>query len=274
MSAAGAYEPFGSRKEKQPIPWKLIAAGVILIAATFGLSKGFLPSAIPVPTLGKKAPAQPKKAPPPAAVPTGGTHLAVTTEPAGVRVLVDGKFVGATPVTLDAITPGRHVVTLQAASGTIKRTVRVELGKTTSLDLPVYSGFVLISAPFIVDVAEGGKGIGSSEDQIILGPGHHELHLQNKDLNYTETRGVDIEPGETTRVGLDPRGTANINAVPWAEVLIDEVKVGDTPLANVAIRLGAREIVFRNPQFPDRKIVTTIKAGAPVTFTVDFTKDK
>ena len=49
---------------------------------------------------------------------------------------------------------------------------------------------------------------------------------------------------------------------------MDGEKQGDTPLANVSIRLGVREIVFKNPQFPDRKVVTTIKFGEPATITV------
>jgi hypothetical protein len=85
---------------------------------------------------------------------------------------------------------------------------------------------------------------------------------------------IDIEPGEITRLNVDPRGSANINAVPWAEVFIDGEKAGDTPLANVPIRLGVREIVFRNPQFPERKVVMTIKGGKPVTITEDFNKEK
>jgi hypothetical protein len=50
--------------------------------------------------------------------------------------------------------------------------------------------------------------------------------------------------------------------------------VGETPLANAAIRLGVREIVFKNPQFPDRHVVTTIKAKTTETVSVDFNKDK
>ena len=62
---------------------------------------------------------------------------------------------------------------------------------------------------------------------------------------------------------LDPRGTININAVPWAEVYIDGEKAGETPLANVPIRLGVREIVFRNPKFPDRKQTVTVTTSQP-----------
>ena len=277
MSAVGAYEPFGTRQEARPIPWKLIAAGVALNAVAFGLSKGLLPSEIPVPTLGvtkQQANGAKAPAPPPPAASGAGGRLVVTTEPAGVRVLVDGKNVGVSPLTLDTITAGRHTLTLQGSGGSIKRTVRVELGKTTTVDVPVFSGFAVISAPIVLEVAENGQRIGSSEDQIILGPGHHVLHLQNSELDYSGTQAVDIEPGEATRVNVDPRGRANINAAPWADVYIDGENAGQTPLANVSIRLGVREIVFKNPQFPDRKVVTTIKAGTPATITVDFTKDK
>ena len=49
---------------------------------------------------------------------------------------------------------------------------------------------------------------------------------------------MDIEPGEVKHLELDPRGTVNINAQPWAEVWIDGKKMGETPLANVSIPLG------------------------------------
>ena len=41
------------------------------------------------------------------------------------------------------------------------------------------------------------------------------------------TETVEIQAGEVTRVTLDPRGTANINAAPWAEVFIDGQKAGE-----------------------------------------------
>jgi hypothetical protein len=277
MSAAYSYEPAETDNER-PLPWKLMAAGVVLIVVAYAITKIFLPSDIPVPKLSALKPVVEavKKAPPPAVMAGSGSggHLTVTTEPDGARVLLDGKAVGSSPLTLDGITPGRHVVTVQGAGGTIKRTVRIEPGKTLTIDVPVFSGFVVISAPIVVEVAENGKTIGTSQDQIILGAGHHDLHVSNKDLNYSAALGAEVEPGETTRLTLDPRGRANINAVPWAEILIDGVKEGDTPLANVAIRLGVREITFRNPQFPEKKITVTIKFGEPATITVDFAKDK
>ena len=70
----------------------------------------------------------------------------------------------------------------------MKRTIKVEAGKTLTLDVPLFSGFAAISAPFVIEVSENGKALGTSEDQIILWPGHHDLRLANKDLGYTRAR--------------------------------------------------------------------------------------
>jgi len=150
--------------------------------------------------------------------------------------------------------------------------VRVEAGKSVTVDVPIFSGFVAVSAPIIVEIAEGGRLLGTSENQVMLAPGKHQLRFTNRALNYEGTQTVDIEPGEVFKLALDPRGTANINAVPWAEVWIDGVKAGETPIANLSIALGVREIVFKNPQFPDRKLTTTVTGGAPAALSVDFTK--
>ncbi len=64
----------------------------------------------------------------------------------------------------------------------------------------------------------------------------------------------------------------NLNAVPWAEVWLDGQKLGDTPLAGTPVPLGLREFVFKNPQFGERKVSATIKAGANSPVTVDFSK--
>ena len=274
MSAEGAYEPFRTIQEDRPIPWKLIAAGVVLIAITFAVMEGYSPASGPVlQTVRKVVPSQAAKQVPAAPAPVAAGQIAITTEPAGLKILLDGKSAGESPLTLNNISAGRHVLTLVGDGGSLKRTVRVEPGRGLAINVPVFSGFAMVSAPFVVQIAEHGKALGTSEDQVILGPGRHDLNLSNADLSYNTIETVEVTPGEVTRVSVDPRGRANINAAPWAEVWIDGEKAGETPLANVPIRLGVREIVFKNPQFPDRKVVTTIKADTPASIAVDFSKD-
>ena len=273
MSAEGAYEPFGTIKPAQPVPWKLIAAGVFLIGATVAVTRDYTPASVPILKTVRNTARVPAEAPATPPVAGGAGRLAITTQPPGARVTIDGKAAGDTPLTLDTMSPGRHEVVVTSASGaSAKRTVRVEAGKTIAIDLPLFSGFAAISAPFVIDVSENGKSLGTSSEQILLSPGRHELRVSNTDLGYVATETVEVQPGEVTRVSLDPHGRANINAAPWAEVWIDGEKAGDTPLANVAIRLGTREIVFKNPQYGERKVTATITAGAPATISVDFIK--
>jgi hypothetical protein len=272
VSAADAYDRAPAAAEKRQIPWKLIAAGVVFAAGAFAVSRGYTPSAAPVvETVRKVIPkgSAPTELPPVAA---NVGRLIVTTQPAGAKVNLDGKAAGETPVTLDALKPGRHVLLITGAEGSARRTVRVEAGQSLTLDVPLYSGFAAVSAPFVVAVSESGKALGTSENPVLLGPGRHTLRLVNKELDYNTTETVEITSGETTRIDLDPMGRANINAAPWAEVWIDGERAGETPLANVPIRLGVREIVFKNPQFPERKQTLIVTAGAPATISIDFVK--
>ena len=262
----GPAEPEESRGG---IPWKSIAAAVVILmgggyaALTFWSTPAAKPAPAPVAASAPSAAA-------PASVNVGG--LEISTEPAGARILLDGKAAGESPVTLASVAPGRHTVTVLAEAGTVKRTVKVEAGNVAKLEISVFSGFAAISAPIVLDVSENGRGLGTTENHVMLTPGHHELHLTNKELQYSTTTTVDVEPGEVKQVKLDPKGAANINAQPWAEVWIDGAKVGETPLANLPLTLGSREIVFRNPQFGERKVMATITAGAAVNISVDLSK--
>jgi hypothetical protein len=151
--------------------------------------------------------------------------------------------------------------------------VRVEAGRTLKLDVPIFSGWVAIYAPFVLDVAVGRQTIGTTEEaRIMLSPGRHELTLTNRALGYRSVQSVDIEPGEVRTVTIDPRGTVNLNAQPWAEVWVDGQKVGDTPLARLQLPLGTREVIFRHPQLGERRVTVTVKGNAPAAVSVDMTQ--
>ncbi len=116
-------------------------------------------------------------------------------------------------------------------------------GKTETLDIPVFSGWVAVFAPIVLRVSADGSSIGTTEEsRLMLPPGRHQLTFTNKELGYSADEEVDIEPGEVKSVNVNPRGTVNLNAVPWAEVWLDGQKLGDTPLAGTAVPLGAARI--------------------------------
>jgi hypothetical protein len=270
------YEPVPSGSGRRPgtISWKLGAAALTLMVMGVA-GRSYLPGVT------RPGAATPAAATAPAAVEPTATgavaakqgRLEIETQPAGANVLLDGKPVGQSPLTLDEVPAGRHTITFVTPSGTVKRTVRVEAGRTATLDVPIFSGWVGIYAPFVVDVAEGGRVIGTTDDpRLMLSPGRHVLTLTNRDLGYRSVETVNIEPGEVRSVSLDPQGSASLNATPWAEVWMDGGKLGDTPIANLTLPLGIRELTFRHPGLGERRVTVTIRGDVPATVSVDMTK--
>ncbi len=254
-------------------PWKLAVAALAIMVVGVGAGRVYLSerkTKTPGPTVSAGAP--PTAAAP--APPTGNTgSVDIVTQPAGTRVLLDGKAAGETPLTIDSLAPGRHTLTFVTASGSLKKIVRIEAGKTISLDVPVYSGWVAVFAPIPLDISENGRGIGTTEQgRLVLAPGRHQLTLSNRDLGYSTVQTVEIEPGEERAITVQPVGELNANALPWAEVWIDGQKAGETPIAHLQVPLGTHEIVFKHPQFGERRMTARVTATAPVAVSADFTK--
>jgi len=251
-------------------PKRLAAAVVILMAIVIGAGRIYLTRHQAVAE--EMPPSTPAPVAKPVEVPKVGT-IALTTQPAGAHVLLDGKAVGDTPLTLADVAAGKHTLTLVTTAGSVKKTVRVEVGKTATVDVPIYSGWIAVFSPVPLDIAENGRAIGTTEQgRLMLSPGLHQLTLTNKELGYKGVQVVDIEPGEERSISIQPTGELNVNAVPWAEIWMNDKKVGETPVAGLQVPLGTHEIVFKNPQFPERRVTVTVNAKTPVAASVDFSK--
>jgi hypothetical protein len=284
VSTVGTLASFDSdtAEEKRGFPWKLaaIAVGVAIVAIVAG--RAYLPGRAAVAgepgaqAAAATPPPAPAQAPPPDdsadnPVAAGRGRLVVTTQPPGIKVLIDRKPAGETPLKID-VPPGKRMLTFQTAGGEVLRSVKVVAGKTVTLDIPVFSGWLAVFAPIVLDIAEDGRSLGTTEQsRLIMPPGKHALTFSNKDLGYSTSQDVDIEAGAVKSVNLEPKGTASLNAVPWAEVWLDDKKLGDTPLTS-AVTLGLHEFVFKHPQKGERRVSATIKAGAPSPVSVDFSK--
>jgi hypothetical protein len=70
--------------------------------------------------------------------PAADVTLTVTSRPAGARVLVDGRFVGPTPATVEGITPGAHTVRVELEGyQPWSTTVRVVSGQDARVAAPL-----------------------------------------------------------------------------------------------------------------------------------------
>ena len=201
--------------------------------------------------------------------PTSG-GLSVTSQPAGVRVNIDGRPVGVTPVEIRDLQPGPHVVVLDGASSTSRQNVVVQAGTKSVLavTMPVAgvgAGWVSVQSPIDVQLFENGALIGSSQtERVMLPAGKHVLEAVNNSLGYRATQTVQVVPGRAATLQIaPPPATVNINATPWAEVTAGARALGVTPLGNVSLPIGTHEIVFRHPQLGERKVSTTVTLQGP-----------
>jgi len=201
-------------------------------------------------------------APAPAA--SEGGSLTVTTDTPGGQVTVDGEDRGAAPLTVHSLTPGQHRVVVKSNGNTYNRTVQIEAGATASLVISASAGTqwgsVSITTPVVVQVFEGQRLIGTSDiEKIMLTSGDHDLELVSESVGFRAARKVRVAANQTATVALDmPKTQVSINALPWAEVVVDGTRVGETPLGNVSMALGPHEIVFRHPQLGERRMTTMV----------------
>ncbi|MGH9331889.1 MAG: PEGA domain-containing protein, partial [Vicinamibacterales bacterium] len=205
-------------------------------------------------------------------------QLDVRSDPPGARVKVDGQEAGVAPILVSNLQPGEHTVVLQNEHGTVRHTVTIEPGLTAALVTPMAagpaSGWISIAAPFAMQVYERGELVGSTEtDRIMVTAGSHEFHIVNETLGFRLTRHVNVAAGKVAPIGIElPNGVVNINAVPWAEVFVDGRAVGETPIGNLALPIGPHEVVFRHPQFGERRQAVSVTINTPVRVSVDMNK--
>jgi PEGA domain len=213
--------------------------------------------------------------------PTTGM-LVVHSQPAGANVTVDGVARGVTPLTVEGLSSGDHEVVLQSATGSSKHTVKVLAGTTASLVAPVIpatpvsdgpvSGWIAVKAPFVIEIHEDGNLIGTTEsDRLMLAAGRHVLEFVNQAVGYRQSRTVQVVPGKVSAMTIElPQGTVNLNASPWAEVWLDGRRIGETPIGNLAVPIGPHEIVFRHPEFGEKKHAVSVTTAAPVRLSVSM----
>jgi hypothetical protein len=214
------------------------------------------------------------------AAPVASGALSVVTTPAGARVLVDGQLRGVSPLTISDLVSGEHRVTVERDAARSSRAVSVAGGTTTSVlfalagEAGPVGGWLTVNAPFDVQVHEGADVVGaSSTPRIMLAAGRHELTIANSVLGFSQPQRVDIVAGRVTTLQIvPPRVQLNVNARPWADVAIDGAEAGQTPIANLPIAVGTHQIVFRHPQFGERRQTVTVTATGANRVAIDMTR--
>ena len=256
-------------------PWLVrgaIAAGVFIPIALAGayLMRGGLT------TMRDNAAARPAPAPNPVApkAPAKTTGaLKVTSTPEGARVVIDGRDRGVTPLSIDDIAVGAHIVSIEAKTGSVERSVMVTADNVAQLDEQIFDGWVAIFSPVELVISENGKVMRPDDhNEIMLPPGTHRLRFTNTKLAYDETKSIVIKPGERNAYTVTPpRSTVSVSVSGGeaAEVFLDGAKIGDTPVNAAPAAIGTHDLLLKRASGAQKRIAITVTVK-PFAVTVDF----
>jgi PEGA domain len=136
------------------------------------------------------------------------------------------------------------------------------------------AGLVAIAAPVPMHVYLRGKLVGTTEAETIMLPaGSQELEFRNDAVGYQARRTVTVQAGRTVNTKLEvPSGTLHVNAVPWADVTVDNQRVGETPIGNLQLPIGTHEVVFRHPDLGERRTTVLVTLKEPARVSMDLRK--
>jgi hypothetical protein len=199
-------------------------------------------------------------------------RLQVNSEPSGARVLVDNVSRGVTPLTLDDLNLGIHTVVLESATGSVKRSVTLKSDEVATLTETIYAGWLKVFSRFDLTITEGTRTLRLDDRyQVMLAAGPHELRFENRALGYQEVRRVDVQPGITTPLSIvAPHSAVTLTTNAPAEVMIDGVSAGRTPLVDYSVELGTHDVILKSPAGDRRlSLAVTVK---PVVLDVDLSK--
>jgi hypothetical protein len=136
------------------------------------------------------------------------------------------------------------------------------------------AGWLSVSSPITLQMREGGRVIGSTElERVMLPAGDHDIDFSNDALGFQTSRRLKVTGGKSTVARIEvPNGIMSLNATPWAEVFIDGQRVGETPIGNLSRPIGRHEVLFRHPEFGERRETVIVTVGQTARLGVDLRK--
>jgi len=215
----------------------------------------------------------------PAAPATAATGtLQITSDPTRAALTVDGVTRGVTPLTLPDLAAGPHTLAVRFAGGAVEQRVDVVQGSTGSVHVvapqtPVSApGWLTVDVASPLQIFEQDKLVGTTNiGRLLLPPGVHVLDFVSDELGFRAQRTVTVRPNAAADVRIDlPAVTLSINAQPWAEVLVDGERVGETPIGTLSRSVGRHEIVLRHPELGERRRTVMLTTNGPNRISVDM----
>jgi tRNA A-37 threonylcarbamoyl transferase component Bud32 len=309
IGPSGAFDrmqttPLTAVRVGRPALGRAAVAGLTGFAGLAALAAFYL-------ALGSGPPEAPPTAPPPsraaplaARAPLAPAVLRITSDPAGLRVHLDGAELGRAPLVASTSAGVRHVVDVRDEGGAVlaSRELVAEAGSTIDLGLEVevvQATVRVASRPEGALVRIDEVEIGRTPIEAAVGPGEHAVRLtlpgyrEESELVRIERAGETealtfallplaeerAEPRRSEPVGRrrEPAGSAEratgllvIATVPtWSNVYEGSRTLGVTPL-RTALPVGHHRLTLRSDEHGSRTVEVDIREGETTRLRVEL----
>jgi serine/threonine protein kinase len=202
----------------------------------------------------------------------GRARLNITSTPPGAIIVVGGKPVGTAPLAGVLVTGGKAHTVAARLPGFEPQERLVDADKNATVDVAfelekerTESGFLTLESDVDAQVfTDKGKLLGSTPlRRVKLPAGTLTLRLVNdkKGLDYPEKVTITADREETRTVKV-PSGRIKVVVESWADVYVDGIKVGTTPMAPRKVYAGRHEVRLVNSKLAkDEKVVVQVQAN-------------
>jgi hypothetical protein len=195
--------------------------------------------------------------------------IAISSNPAGAAILLDGNNKGTTPATLADVPAGSHTILLKKTGYSDSSTnVTVNPGKTTNLSVtmtPATGSISVTSSPSGATVHLDGVNRGTTPAVMTGIPtGIHTVLL--KKTGYSDSsKNVTVNLGKTTNLSVTmtpATGSISVTSSPLvAKILLDGVNKGTTPAVLTGIPTGIHTVLLKKTGYSDYPATITVILG-------------
>jgi len=210
-------------------------------------------------------------------------YVAITCQPACLRVEFDGASLGPSPIVRQKVAAGTHVVVAHWDAQKKAVTVAVEGGKTRSIalsmpDAPAPSAggtgrVSVVCSPACERILIDGKNVGPSplvQHRVVAGA-HDFAFVRGSER---KSQRVVIEDGTIVPIRVmmsgessnEGYGHVSVVCLPYCEqILIDGKDVGSSPLSQHRVAAGAHDFTFvRGRERKHKRLVVEARTTVPI----------
>jgi hypothetical protein len=187
-----------------------------------------------------------------------GVQVTITSNPPGAQVLLGAKVLGQTPLSGTLLSAGRSHLLSARLEGFASQDKLVDVPHTGTVDVSFdlapgvtgEAGLVTVdSTPETTVYTDKGRLLGRTPlKRATLPPGSVGLKLVNAAKGVEHFARVRVESGKETKLDVViPKGTLKLAVTPWAEVYVDGIRLGTTPMPARELYAGRHELRLVNP---------------------------